>query len=161
MSKTLLDNLKAMQEISEGRVAINITDNIDEWAGTKDDLLLQAGDTITIPKQPQEVLVVGEVNNAGAQIYNPGLTVKNYLMNSGGMTKYAEKDEIYVVKANGYAVSKDSPSGGNIESMELKPGDAVFVPQKVDRYAFMRFLKDTIDILFKVAIVAATVKVIF
>jgi protein involved in polysaccharide export with SLBB domain len=161
VNKALLENLKALQELSEGRVAINITTNIDEWAGTKEDLLLQAGDRITVPKRPQEVLVVGEVNNAGAQVYVPNLMVKDYVANSGGTTKYADADEIYVVKANGFAVSKEAISGGKIENMELKAGDSVFVPQQVERYATMRVTRDIVDIMFKTAVIIATITVLF
>jgi protein involved in polysaccharide export with SLBB domain len=161
VNKALLENLKALQQLSEGRVAINLTSNIDEWAGTKEDLLLQAGDKITIPKRPQEVLVVGEVNNAGAQVYVPNLTVRDYVANSGGVTKYADADGIYIVKANGFAVSRESPSGGKIENMELKAGDSVFVPQQVERYATMRFTRDIVDIMFKTAVVIATITILF
>ena len=35
------------------------------------------------------------------------------------------------------------------------------MPQKVERYAGMRFTKDIIDILFKTAVVLATITVIF
>ena len=161
INKGLLDSLKAMQDLSEGRVAINITTNIDEWAGTKEDLLLQDGDTILIPKHPQEVHVIGEVNNAGAQIFIPGLKVKDYIANTGGVTKYADADELYVVKANGFAVSKDSPSVGNIDKLELNPGDAVFVPQKVERHVAWRMFLDALDVLFKTAVTIATLKILF
>ncbi len=161
-NKSLIDSLKALQETSEGRIAINITLNIDVWAKSKDDLLLQNGDSITIPKRPQDILVIGEVHNPSAQIYVDGLTVNNYIANSGNITKYADKDEIYVLKANGFAVSKDSPSvGKNLGNLELAAGDAVFVPQQVERHAFMRFLKDTLDILFKTAVIAATTRILF
>ena len=53
VNQSMLDNLKAMQEMDEGRIAISITQNIDEWAGSKYDLLLQDGDSIIIPKRPQ------------------------------------------------------------------------------------------------------------
>jgi len=161
-NKSLIDSLKALQETSEGRIAINISENMDAWAKSNDDLLLQDGDSITIPKRPQDVLVIGEVHNPSAQIYVPGFTVNNYVVNSGNTTKYADKDEIYVLKANGFAVSKDSPSvGKNIGKLELKAGDAVFVPQQVDRHAFLRFLKDTLDILFKTAVSVAVLKLLF
>jgi protein involved in polysaccharide export with SLBB domain len=153
VNQSLLENLKAMQEQFEGRVAINISENVDQWAGSEYDLLLQDGDSLHIPKRPQEVLVIGEVHSPGAQVFLAGLTVQEYLANTGGITKNAEKDEIFVVKANGFAFSGDSPSIGNLETVNLQPGDAVFVPQKVERYAVMRFTKDIIDIIFKTAVI--------
>ena len=142
-------------------MAINITATVDEWAGSKDDLLLQDGDSLYIPKRPQEVLVMGEIYSPGAQIFVPGMTVKDYIKSSGGPTKYADEDQVFVVKANGYAFGAESPNGENIEDVKLQAGDAVFVPQKVERYAGMRFTKDVVDILFKTAVVIATITILF
>ncbi len=161
LSQGLLENLKAMQEMNEGRVAINITLNIDEWAGSKYDLLLQDGDSITIPKRPQEVLILGEVHTPGAQIFLPGMTVKDYLDRTGGVTRNADKDEIYVVQADGYSYGADSPTVGNLGKATLQAGDAIFVPQKVERDAVIRSTKDILDILFKTAVIFATIHLLF
>ena len=161
LNQSLLQNIKAMQEQSEGRVAINITENIDEWAGTREDLLLKDGDSITIPKRPQEVTIMGEVHSPGAFVSLPGMTAKQYIDQTGGYTNYAEQDQVFVLQANGIAISGDSPSVGNIENMELRAGDTIFVPQKVERYATMRFTKDIVDILFKTAVVIATITILF
>ncbi|MDH4164140.1 MAG: SLBB domain-containing protein [Nitrospirota bacterium] len=161
LNRGLLENLKSMQEQMEGRVAINITENIESWKGTKDDLLLQDGDTIMIPKRPQEILVLGEVHSIGAQVYIPDFRVRDYLNQTGGLTNYADDSQIFVLQANGLAFSSDSPDVGNIEKMKLKAGDTIFVPQKIERYAIMRFTKDIIDILFKTAVTLATITVIF
>lgn len=161
MSQSLLENLKAMQQLAEGRVAISITANIDEWAGSNQDLLLQDGDSLLIPKQPQEVLVLGEVFTPGAQIFLPEMSVKDYLDRTGGMTRNADHSQIFVVQADGFSYGPDSPSVGNIEKAKLRAGDAVFVPQKVEREAVLRTTKDIIDILFKTAVVFATIHLLF
>lgn len=161
LGQSLLGNLKAMQELSEGRVAISITGNIDEWAGSKQDLLLQDGDSLMVPKRPQEVLVLGEVFTPGAQIHQPGMSVGDYLGRTGGVTKNADEDMIFIVQADGYAFGSDSPSVDSIEKIELKAGDSIIVPQKTERYAAMRNTKDIVDILFKTAVVIATIMVLF
>ena len=161
MNQALLANLKSMREQSEGRVAINITEKVDEWAGSANDLLLRDGDTIFVPRRPQEVLVMGEVHSPSAQVYLPGLKVSDFINQSGGYTQYAEKDQVYVLQANGSAISADSPSVGNIEDKELKAGDTVFVPQKIERNAGMRLFKDVVDIMFKTAVVIATITILF
>jgi polysaccharide biosynthesis/export protein len=161
LNQSLLQNLKAMQEQFEGRIAIDINENIDQWAGTKDDLLLKDGDSIIIPKRFQEVMLMGEVHSPSALVYLPGMTVKQYVNQTGGYTNYAEQDQTFVIQANGFAVSSDSPSIGNIEKMVLHPGDTIIVPQKMDRYAAMRNTKDIVDILFKTAVVIATITILF
>jgi protein involved in polysaccharide export with SLBB domain len=161
LNQALVENLRNMREQYEGRVAINITDNVDQWAGSVDDLLLKDGDSIFIPKRPQEVLVTGEVHSPSGQVFLPGLKVKDVINRTGGYTKYAEKDQVYVLQANGAAVSGDSPSIGNIEDKELRAGDTIFVPQKTERNAGMRLTKDIVDIMFKTAVVIATITILF
>ncbi|MHB8846696.1 MAG: SLBB domain-containing protein [Nitrospirota bacterium] len=161
LNQAIVENIKNMREQYEGRVAINITDNLEQWAGSPNDLLLKDGDSILIPKRPQEVMVAGEVHSPSAQVFLPGLRVKDVINNSGGYTKHAEKDQVYVLQANGAAVSGDSPSIGSIEDKELQAGDTIFVPQKTDRNAGMRLTKDIVDILFKTAVVIATITILF
>jgi len=161
LNQGLLENLKSMREQNEGRVAINITETVDEWAGSANDLVLKSGDSIFIPKRPQEVLVMGEVHSPSAQVFLPGLKVKDFINQTGGYTKYAEQDQVYVLQANGSAVSSGSPSIGNIENKELKAGDTVFVPQVVERNVGMRLFKDVVDLLFKTAVIFATIHLLF
>jgi protein involved in polysaccharide export with SLBB domain len=161
MNQSLLANLRAMQELFEGRVAVNVSTDIAAWAGTKDDLLLQDGDVIHVPKKPQEVMVMGEVHSPGALIHVPDLAVKDYVGQTGGLTDYANEDQVYVLQANGFAYSAESPSVGDLESMKLRAGDTVFVPQKIERYAAMRYARDIVDILFKTAVVIATITILF
>lgn len=161
LNRSLVSNLRAMQELFEGRVALNLSTDIAAWAGTRDDLLLQDGDLIHVPKRPQEVMVMGEVHSPGALIHLPELAVEDYVGQTGGYTDYANEEQVYVVKANGFAYSAGSPSAGDLDSMKLQAGDTVFVPQKVERYAVMRFTKDIVDIMFKTAVVLATIIILF
>ncbi len=57
---------------------------------------------------PQEVTVIGEVQNATSHLYDPNLTRDDYLSMSGGPTQKADDKRIYVVRANG---SVESGSG--------------------------------------------------
>jgi len=161
INQSLIENMKVMQAQQEGRVAITITENIDQWAGTRGDLVLQDGDSLFIPKRPQEVLIVGEVYSPGAQIFLPEMSVQDYLDRSGGVTKYADRDKTFVVQANGFAYGSDSPKIGNVLKAKLQPGDSVLVPQKMEQFATMRTTKDIIDILFKTAVVIATITILF
>ncbi len=159
VTQQLLANLKAQQDLAQGRVALNITTDIDSWAGTKEDPILQDGDSFSVPKIPQEVSVIGEVYNPGAVTYLDGMSVKDYIALTGGFTKYSNKNDVFVLQANGFAVSKQS-SQGDLEKMKLRPGDAIMVPQEVERHAAMRNFNDIIDILFKTAVIVATLAVL-
>jgi protein involved in polysaccharide export with SLBB domain len=161
INQGFLDGLKAMQEQAEGRVVINITEDIGQWAGSKNDLLLQDGDSVFIPKRPQDVLVLGEVHSPGAQIYLPDMTVRDYLDRTGGLTRYADENEVFVVQADGYAFGADSPTVGDLGKVRLKAGDTIVVPEQVDRGAVLKFAKDVLDMLFKAAVIVATIHVLF
>jgi protein involved in polysaccharide export with SLBB domain len=137
-----------------------MTGNVDEWAGSREDLLLQDGDSLQVPKRAQEVLVLGEIYSPGARVFEPGMTVKDYIERSGGFTRNSEEDQVFVVQANGFAFGADSPKG-HIEGVKLRAGDAVFVPQKLERHATMRLTRDIVDILFKTAVVIATITILF
>ena len=101
------------------------------------------------------------MHTPGAQIFLPGLAVKDYLGRTGGITRDADTDQIYVVQADGFSYGVDSPNIGNIYKAELRAGDAIFVPQKVDREATLRTTKDIIDIIFKAAVIVATIHLLF
>jgi protein involved in polysaccharide export with SLBB domain len=161
MNQGLLENLKRMQEQFEGRVAITLSANIEQWAGTKDDLVLKDGDALYVPKRAQEVMIMGEVHSPGAQLYLPGQKVGRYLAATGGPTTFADKEQVFVIQANGYAFSGDSPSVGDIENVELQAGDTIFVPQDLERHASMRLTKDIVDIMFKTAVIIATITILF
>ena len=160
ISQSLIENLKTIQQQSEGRVSLNLTNDISQWAGSKDDLLLKNGDTISIPKRPQEVMIMGEVHSASAQVFINGYKVKDYINLSGGYTDGAAKDQVYVLRANGFAYSSETPGVDNIEKAKLDPGDTIFVPQKAERNVGWRYFRDIMDVLFKTAVVVATLAVL-
>ena len=64
-----------------------------------ENILLQADDSIFVPKEPNTVFVKGEVNNPGLYKFIPGNNVKDYISNAGGETDSAN----YVIyrEANG------------------------------------------------------------
>ena len=89
--------------------------------------------------------------------------MNSYLRNAGGPTRDADKGRIFVVRANGGVVSKDASStfwSGGFDGMVLMPGDAVIVPEQIDKGSFVRGLKDWSTILFNFGLAAAAVKVL-
>ena len=116
-----------------GRIVLNITGNIDKWAGTAADIELNAGDSIFIPKEPNYVVVSGEVYGPTAISYAPGKSAGWYLQRAGGPTEYANKSGIFVVKANGVVLGRNSGEfwDGGVLSRKIQAGDAIIVPEKV------------------------------
>ena len=115
-----------------GRLVIHLRPDRKDFAGSSDDIELRAGDSLTIPKQPGEVLVTGQVYNANALTYTPGRNAGWYLSRAGGATQLANKGAIFIVRADGSVTSGQGGglwSGGVLSAM-MGPGDTVVVPEK-------------------------------
>jgi protein involved in polysaccharide export with SLBB domain len=117
---------------ASGRLVINISPDIGKWENTSADIEMRAGDTLVIPKRPNFVMVSGQVYNPTAISYVPGRDVGWYLRKAGGATPYGNKKYIYVLRADGSVVAHgNSWTGGNLMNLRLRPGDSVFVPEKI------------------------------
>jgi protein involved in polysaccharide export with SLBB domain len=114
-----------------GRLVIHLRPDRKDFAGSPEDIELRAGDSLTIPKQPGAVLVIGQVYNANALTYTPGRNAGWYLSRSGGATKLADKGAIFIVRADGSVTSKQGGywSGGAL-SAAMGPGDTIVVPER-------------------------------
>jgi protein involved in polysaccharide export with SLBB domain len=77
-------------------------------------------------------MISGQVYNPTAISYVPGRDVGWYLRKAGGATPYGDKKHIYVLRADGSVVAHgNSWTGGNLMNLRLRPGDSVFVPEKI------------------------------
>lgn len=108
-----------------GRVIIQL-DDIEKLKGSEYDVRLRAGDRLIAPKQPDEILVLGEVYSQSAMLFNSRLSRDDYV-NQAGVTRMADTDAIYVVHVNGQ-VDNGSGSGFFSDKGKLGPGDTIVVP---------------------------------
>ncbi len=83
----------------------------------------------------QRIYILGEVSRPGAYVMIPGMTVLQALSNGGGLTQFANRSKIYVLRQeNGKQVHllfnyKDVLSGKRSdENIVLKSGDTIVVP---------------------------------
>ncbi len=124
------------------------------------DILLEAGDTIFIPKRPSTVTVTGEVLNTGTFAYKPGLTVRDYIRLAGGEGGAADDGLVFVVLPDGTA----RPAGDSWWKFggghEVPPGSLIVVPRDPQPFNTMLFLMNITDVVSKLAITAASLAVI-
>jgi len=116
-----------------GRLVIHIRTDRKSFEGSPDDIELRAGDSLTIPKQPGSVLVIGQVYNSNALTYTPGRNTGWYLSRAGGATQLANKGAIFIVRADGSVTSGKQGSSfwsGSVLSATMGPGDTIVVPEK-------------------------------
>lgn len=124
------------------------------------DMLMEAGDTIYIPKRPASVTVTGEVLSTGAFAYKPGLTVSDYISLAGGENGAADDDLVFVVLPDGTS----RPAGDSWWSFggghEIPPGSMVVVPRDPTPFNWMEFALNMSDIVSKLATTAAALAII-
>ena len=135
-TETVLTQLEATAPV--GRVVIHVPADIRKLAKTPDDTPLRDGDIIIVPKKTNYVVVSGEVFNPTAVNYLPGRSAKWYLSQSGGLTQIADKNAVFVIRADGSVLSAKNNSGlwsGDPLNAVLKPGDSIVVPEKAPKMA--------------------------
>jgi len=133
---TALQQLEAIAPV--GRVVIHIPSDPKRLAKTPADIPLRDGDILIIPKKTNYVVVSGQVFNPTAVSYIPGRSAKWYLGQSGGLTQIADRNGVFVVRADGSVLSAKNTSGlwsGDPLNAVLKPGDSIVVPEKAPRVA--------------------------
>jgi hypothetical protein len=148
---------------SNGRIALELRPG----AATVTDLpnlALEDGDRIFVPSRTNYVMAVGAVNNDNAIIWKPKRTVKD-LIKLASPTQSAERDEIFVLRADGTVIGRSDTdawyksswiSGDTFEEIELMPGDAIVVPEKLDRRSnwqvFLAGFKDWTQIIYQMGL---------
>tara|TARA_E500000178_G_C16671939_1_gene595432 strand:- start:122 stop:712 length:591 start_codon:yes stop_codon:yes gene_type:complete len=133
---------------AEGRVVININ-SINDLENSNHDINLENGDEIIIPKIPKSIQVVGGVQQPTALIYTKGKSPKHYVNLAGNYTNYANKNKIYVFRANGSI--KLNPS-------LIQPGDTIYIPENIKfKISWAQILQSTVDLLFKTASTVALI----
>jgi protein involved in polysaccharide export with SLBB domain len=165
---SLLKSVERMKTLkAEGRVVIRLS-ALEEMKTSNYDLELEGGDQLEIPTRPSVVSVLGQVYNPTSFIYLPGKGIDSYLQKSGGALNDAETSEMYVIRADGTVFSRqqvsfgmyqsdDGLSFGSFLSSPFKAGDTLVVPQKLEKIAWMREIKDITQILANMALTAGTI----
>jgi protein involved in polysaccharide export with SLBB domain len=135
-TETALNQLEALAPV--GRVVVHIPSDLKRLAKTPADIPLRDGDVLIIPKKTNYIVVSGQVFNPTAVSYLPGKSARWYLSQSGGLTQIADKNAVFVVRADGSVLSAKNNSGfwsGDPLNAVLKPGDSIVVPEKAPKMA--------------------------
>ena len=89
--------------------------------GSTDDVILRAGDEITVPQCNNTVKVSGSVFYPNTLTYEEGKTWKQYVQQAGGFKRSARPRKTYAIYMNGKVAT-----GNNIKS---EPGMEIIVPE--------------------------------
>jgi protein involved in polysaccharide export with SLBB domain len=125
------------------------------------DFPLENGDSFYIPPRLGTVQVAGAVYNENAFRCKPGKHLSSYLNEAGGPTRQADSSRIFLVRADGSVISKQSHGQfwrTDFESTVLLPGDAIIVPTRLKGPStFMQQLPVWASMLSQAALTGAVI----
>jgi protein involved in polysaccharide export with SLBB domain len=143
--KKQLESLKKQSKdtsIAKDRTELELADNysivgieldkILSNSGGENDLKMEEGDIIRIPRETQTVKITGEVLYPISIQYKKGRLFNRYVRGAGGYTHRALKRKGYVVYTNGSAESTRKFLVFNIHP-KVKPGSEIIVPPREER----------------------------
>ena len=123
-----LDRFETINDTTFTPVGIRLREALSDPRGLND-LRLQPGDVITIPREFQTVRVEGGVLSPVTMRYVPGRGLQSYINSAGGTTDRGQKHRAYIVYANGevdrvrrFLRIRSNPS--------VEPGATIIVPEK-------------------------------
>jgi protein involved in polysaccharide export with SLBB domain len=162
-------NLKAM-----GRMTVKLA-HLRLLKGSEYDIELEDGDRLFIPERNSVVNVTGSVMAQGSYVYSEKADYLDYINMSGGYSRYADESNVFVLKVDGSAHKASRGLinwNGKKDRLEMaafsdedinyiEPGDVIVVPEKIERIAWLREIRDITQILMNTAVVAGVVKMLF
>ncbi len=146
----LLSQLKGTQ--AAGRLVIDL-EHIAAGDQKQKPVILRDGDILYVPSIMQEVSVIGQVFHATSHLHKKDLTLDHYIKLSGGMTRKADRDNIYVIRANGGVQA--APTRWMDEDVEIFPGDTVIVPLDAEKVSKLKLWTSISQIVYQLGLSAA------
>jgi polysaccharide biosynthesis/export protein len=158
--RQLVEKLREVK--ATGRVVLDLR---PDSTGVSDlpEIALEDGDRFVVPYRPATVEMLGAVYNKNSFLYRREERVDDYLKRAGGPTRDADTARMFVIRADGSVISKQSIKGlwnGGFASLRLMPGDAIVVPERLSHGSFLRGLRDWSQVFSQFALGAAAVRVI-
>jgi protein involved in polysaccharide export with SLBB domain len=160
--RKFIATLKAVK--ASGRMTV-VLDSPEALKRGPFDIEFEEGDTLQVAARSSVVNVLGAVMAQGSFIYNEPLGTGDYIKLTGGYTRYADKSNSYILKVDGSARKLSgetiiwNPASGRWErgGRDVEPGDTIVVPERLDRIAWLKEIKDITQILMQMAITAGVV----
>lgn len=141
-----------------GRVTIE-ADPAVLVASSKNDLLLEPGDSLTVPPRPNSITVVGDVLSPSSYRFDTSLDGKDYIKLAGGYGRFADKKRVFVIMPDGQA-RRMSRGALRFGDNMLAPGTVIIVPRNLTPIQWREFFLSVTQISSQLALTAASVAVI-
>ncbi|MCX5736597.1 MAG: SLBB domain-containing protein [candidate division NC10 bacterium] len=144
LRQSLLRSLSSA--LTLGRLSIQL-EPADRLRGTPNDILLEDGDSLTVPQYPTSITVIGAVRNSAAVLYKPDETIDYYIGRAGGVRQEGDASQAYILKPDGSAIFSFA------KMRKVDAGDAVVVPLSLEaKIRWAPFIKDLVTIIAQASI---------
>jgi polysaccharide export outer membrane protein len=140
-----------------GRMVVDV-DYLDLKTNSANNFLVEEGDSLHIPRRPNSISVVGEVLNSSTIVFQPKLSVNNYLDLAGGLNNAADKNRIFVIYPDGK--SKLIKRSFFSSRDNLLPGSTIVVPRDSRPFDAIKITQIITPILADLATSAAAIAAI-
>ena len=139
--------IKSRNKIKRGLIISEDIERTDKIL----DYIIQEGDYIYIPKLTNYIEILGSVKFPGRYPFDKNMSVNDYILEAGGMTKNS-KNKMYVI---------DNASNQKLKinkKENLNNGDILFIENKEDFSPYNRF-KEIMQILAQAATIVAVINI--
>jgi len=171
MMQSVLNQTETQQAV--GRLVVHLGP-LDQLVQSSDNVELEDGDSITVPRRPVAVNVLGQVYSPNAIVWQARYSVGDYLQMAGGPTQSADADHMYVIKADGGILTEEGVKAserstmfpmmplisGGLQEAKLAPGDTVYVPEQLIYIDKLQRDKDITAIIANSAMALAVIGVL-
>ena len=152
-SSALLDKLAVTEAI--GRLVIDLPQVMND--DNIDNIRLDNGDALYIPKVRESVSVVGEVQYPTSHIYKNMLDIEDYIERSGGLKTRADADRIYIIKADGSVRLASNNNWFSNQDDLLKAGDTIVIPLDLEYKDGLTLWSAVTQIIYNSAVAVAAI----
>ncbi|WP_373020549.1 SLBB domain-containing protein [Thiomicrorhabdus sp.] len=158
MGEALIEKIKETPAI--GRLVVGFDPKNNERFKSTMNVEMRDGDVLYIPKRSNEVVIMGEVSRTISVVHEAGKRATDYIAMSGGLSKRADSDSIYVVHGDGAIEHLKLGWFSSDDDLEILPGDTIVVPMDVERMNPLITWTGVSKILANFAVTGATLKAI-
>jgi len=158
--RQLVEKLREVK--ATGRVVLDLTPT-SKAVSDLPEIALEDGDRFVVPYRPSTVEMLGAVYNKNSFLYRREARLDDYLKRAGGPTRDADTSRMFVIRADGSVLSKQSVKGlwnGGFASLRLMPGDAIVVPERLSHGSLLKGLRDWSQVFSQFALGAAAIRVV-
>ena len=129
-----LEKLETEEENLDNQIIESVGIDLEKilsHPGSIEDLILQDGDEINIPKRLQTVRIEGEILYPTTVKFLPDLKFMDYISRSGGFTKKSARSRAFIIYPNG-SVDRTRKFLFVRIHPKVEPGSEIIIPGKTD-----------------------------